>query len=189
MPTEPLPPEPVAICALIPITRPAASSRGPPELPGLIEASVWMTLEIWKPLGASIWRCLAETMPVVTVRERPKGLPMAIAGSPTLTSSESPSGSGWRSSTSEGSIFSTARSVEGSRPRTFASICSPFSSKRTVTLSAPSTTWALVRTVPWRSTTNPEPVAAPGPPSPKGESLPRSTPRASMNTTPRPSSR
>ena len=37
----PLPP--VAICELMPITRPAASSSGPPELPGLIAASVWIT--------------------------------------------------------------------------------------------------------------------------------------------------
>jgi len=30
------------ICALIPITRPCASSSGPPELPWLIGASVWI---------------------------------------------------------------------------------------------------------------------------------------------------
>ena len=67
MPTEPWPP-PVAICELMPITRPWASSSGPPELPGLIDASVWITLLIEKPLGASIWRWSADTIPVVTVR-------------------------------------------------------------------------------------------------------------------------
>ena len=41
-----------AICELMPMTRPAASISGPPELPGLIAASVWMTLSIWKPSGA-----------------------------------------------------------------------------------------------------------------------------------------
>ena len=46
MPTFPPPLPPVAICELIPITRPVASISGPPELPGLIAASVWMTLEI-----------------------------------------------------------------------------------------------------------------------------------------------
>ncbi len=51
MPTEPLEP-PVAIWELMPITRPWPSSSGPPELPGLIEASVWITLRIGKPLGA-----------------------------------------------------------------------------------------------------------------------------------------
>jgi len=42
--------------------------RGPPELPGLIAASVWMTLSILKPFGARISRCSAETTPVVSVR-------------------------------------------------------------------------------------------------------------------------
>ncbi len=32
----------VAIAALIPITLPSRSTSGPPELPGLIAASVWM---------------------------------------------------------------------------------------------------------------------------------------------------
>ena len=67
IPTEPWPP-PVAIWLLMPITWPRAFSSGPPELPGLIEASVWMTSLIGKPLGASTWRWSAETMPVVTVR-------------------------------------------------------------------------------------------------------------------------
>ena len=52
----------------MPMTSPRASISGPPELPGLIDASVWMTLSIWKLFGALIWRCSAETMPVVTVR-------------------------------------------------------------------------------------------------------------------------
>ena len=56
MPTEPLPDPPVSICALIPITRPRESTSGPPELPGLIDASVWRTLSIEKPLGALIDR-------------------------------------------------------------------------------------------------------------------------------------
>ncbi len=51
IPTEP-PPPPVAIWELIPITRPELSSSGPPELPGLIAASVWITLLIVKPFGA-----------------------------------------------------------------------------------------------------------------------------------------
>ena len=40
---------------------------------------------IVKPLGAEIWRWSAETMPAVTVRSRPKGLPIATTGSPTST--------------------------------------------------------------------------------------------------------
>ena len=67
IPTEPLEP-PVAICELTPTTSPRASISGPPELPGLIDASVWMTLSIWKLFGAVIWRWRADTIPVVTVR-------------------------------------------------------------------------------------------------------------------------
>ena len=51
MPTLPLPLPPVSIWELIPITSPSASISGPPELPGLIAASVWITLEIEKPFG------------------------------------------------------------------------------------------------------------------------------------------
>ena len=35
-------PEPVAIAVLMPTTKPLVSVSGPPELPGLIAASVWM---------------------------------------------------------------------------------------------------------------------------------------------------
>ena len=52
IPTLPVPPSPpVSICELIPITRPVASSSGPPELPGLIGASVWITLSMLNPFG------------------------------------------------------------------------------------------------------------------------------------------
>ena len=95
MPTLPRPPPPVSICELIPIDLARRQSiSGPPELPGLIAASVWITLEIAKPLGAWIWRWSAETMPLVTVRSRPNGLPIATTGSPTWTFEESPSASG-----------------------------------------------------------------------------------------------
>jgi hypothetical protein len=73
MPTLPPLPPAVAICELTPMTRPAPSSSGPPELPGLIGASVWMTLSIEKPLGALIARPTPETMPAVAVRSRPSG--------------------------------------------------------------------------------------------------------------------
>ena len=77
MPTLPSPLPPVSICELMPITWPAALSSGPPELPGLIGASVCSTLSIVKPLGAVIWRCSAEITPVVSVRSRSNGLPIA----------------------------------------------------------------------------------------------------------------
>ena len=40
MPT--LPPEGEKICELMPMTLPSMSNSGPPELPRLIGASVWM---------------------------------------------------------------------------------------------------------------------------------------------------
>ena len=55
MPTLPWLPA-VAICEFTPMTRALASSSGPPELPGLIGASVWMTFSMRKPLGAWISR-------------------------------------------------------------------------------------------------------------------------------------
>ena len=116
MPTLPCELPAVAICELTPMTRPVSSSSGPPELPGLIGASVWMTWSIEKPLGALIERPMPETMPSVAVRSRPKGLPMAIAVSPTWTWRESANCSGLalRGALPE-SIFTTARSLDGIR--------------------------------------------------------------------------
>ena len=53
MPTLPPPSvPPVAICALTPITWPSSSSSGPPELPGLSAASVWIAPPSSEPSGA-----------------------------------------------------------------------------------------------------------------------------------------
>ena len=71
-----------------------SSSSGPPELPGLIGASVWITLSISKPLGAWMRRPRPDTMPSVAVRSSPNGLPIAIAVSPIWTLRESANGSG-----------------------------------------------------------------------------------------------
>ena len=45
-PTPSLPPDSLSICELTPITLPLASSSGPPELPWLIAASVWIAFVI-----------------------------------------------------------------------------------------------------------------------------------------------
>ena len=122
-----------AICELTPITRPLASSSGPPELPGLIAASVCSTPEIGKPLGDWISRSSAEMMPVVTVPDRPNGLPIAIAASPGRSADEFASWSGFVSpETLVGSTSSTARSVEASEPISLAGSALPSSPKRTV---------------------------------------------------------
>ena len=148
-----------AICEFTPITRPSASSSGPPELPGLIAASVCSTPEMSKPFGALISRSSAETIPVVTLPDSPNGLPIAIATSPGRSCEEEASSSGLVSAgTLSGSTSSTARSVDASLPTSFAGSASPPSPKRTVNSLPPSTTWSFVTTWPWPSIRKPEPL-------------------------------
>ena len=63
MPWEP--PERVKIAVLIPMRLPAASTSAPPELPGLMAASVWMKFS--KVLRPRSLRPVALTIPMVTV--------------------------------------------------------------------------------------------------------------------------
>ena len=87
----PSPPElAVAIDWLMPTTRPARSTSGPPELPGLIAASVCsasITALLSEP--PVVGRCRALTMPSVTVPFRPSGEPTATTVWPIFTASES----------------------------------------------------------------------------------------------------
>ena len=57
---NPMPLLPEAMAVLMPTTFPAASSSGPPELPGLMAASVWMRfVSDWLPsvrIGAALGR-------------------------------------------------------------------------------------------------------------------------------------
>ncbi len=124
-PTPSLPPDSLSIWALTPITRPWRSSRGPPELPWLIAASVWIASSIAKLFGAWIWRCRALTIPLVTVSSSPNGLPIATTPSPTSTCEESARASGvsWLAGTS---TLRIARSVEGSLPTSVAETVLPF---------------------------------------------------------------
>ena len=86
---------PPSIWALTPITRPRPSSSGPPELPWLIGASVWIAFGIVRPLGAWMSRPVALTMPAVIVRSSPNGLPIAYTGSPACAAPELSNASGW----------------------------------------------------------------------------------------------
>ena len=61
-----LPPDWEAICSLMPMTLPEESMSGPPELPSLMAASVWMPSGITEPLGDCRLRLVADTMPEVT---------------------------------------------------------------------------------------------------------------------------
>ncbi len=65
------------MAVLTPMSRPELSSSGPPELPGLMAASVWMTFLMVRRLTDWISRPKALTTPQVKVWSRPKGLPMA----------------------------------------------------------------------------------------------------------------
>lgn len=127
------------MAVLTPCRLPLTSISAPPELPGLMAASVWMKFS--KLLMPSWLRPSAETMPLVTVWPTPKGLPMASTWSPTWSSSELPSTIAGSLSIS---ILSTARSVSGSVPITLARVWR-LSLRVTSISSAPSTTWLLVR--------------------------------------------
>ena len=114
-PTPTLPPPEERICELMPITRPFASSSGPPELPRLIAASVWIASLIENWVSASIVRSFADTTPTDSEPCSPNGLPIAATGSPTCTAASLPSCSGTRSRP-DGLTFTTPTSALGSKP-------------------------------------------------------------------------
>ncbi len=72
------------------MTRPLASISGAPELAASGAWSTWMTLLMRLPSAATIVCWSADTLPLVSVRSSPKGLPMVSVGSPTRTDVESP---------------------------------------------------------------------------------------------------
>ena len=114
---KPMPLESVATAVLMPTTAPEASASGPPELPGLMAASVWIRFVIRvAPLSTAMSRPLPETMPLVTENEyMPSGLPTAITSWPTLSPSLLPIGATGRP---VWSTFTIARSVSVSIPYT-----------------------------------------------------------------------
>ena len=133
-----LPPVREKIAVLMPSRLPLASTSAPPELPGLMAASVWMKFS--KVLMPSWLRPSALTIPEVTVWPTPNGLPIASTTSPTWSASVSPKViAGSRSRL----IFSTATSVSGSAPTTLARALRPSASSTSIS-SAPSITWLLV---------------------------------------------
>jgi len=87
-------PDGLKMAVVMPIRRPAESSSGPPELPGLMAASVWIRWSMITPLSACSERSSAEMMPVVSVQSRPNGLPIANTFCPTLRSALVPTGTG-----------------------------------------------------------------------------------------------
>merc|ERR1719215_2041070 len=83
----------VMIMVLTPITCPRLFNNGPPLFPGLMLASVWMQFLMSLPATPLMSRFNALTTPVVTVRSRPNGLPMATTLCPTSRSSLEPNSS------------------------------------------------------------------------------------------------
>ena len=109
----------------MPITRPCASSSGPPELPRLIAASVWIASLIEKSVSASIVRFFADTTPTESELSSPNGLPIAATGSPTVTvrgAGRASSGTRFRPF---GSTLTTPTSAFGSKPTIFAATWLP----------------------------------------------------------------
>ena len=191
-PTPELLPELDAICSLIPISSPFASSSGPPELPGLIEASVWIALSMPKLVSPSTVRFVAEITPIESDWSSPNGLPIAATGSPTVKLERSESSTGCRSRPS-GSTLISATSASASKPLISAGtrLRSPNSTKTCLaSCGVPPpfrwpplvTTWALVTMSPSLSTTNPDPWPAEPPPPRTSLVLPSKT--ESIVTTP-----
>ena len=77
---KPIPWAPPMIAVATPIMSPSTLTSGPPELPGLIEASVWMKSVYVRSFSPRTLRPRADTTPAVTVLDSPNGLPMATIG-------------------------------------------------------------------------------------------------------------
>src|SRR5664279_1043134 len=163
-----------AIAELMPVACPLMSTSGPPELPGLMAASVWMSLITVSWLvpwpgsccccGCRCWselvrtgRLRAETMPEVTVADRPSGDPTATTPCPIFRSADVPRVAGVSPETPPAVI--TARSSVGSAPTTVAAAVVP-SLNCTFRLVAPSMTWLLVRMRPPTDRMTPDPSPA-----------------------------
>jgi len=101
--------------------------------------SVWMK---GTKFSCGSERPFALTIPAVTVLSKPNGEPIASTHSPTLSFDGSPNRT---AGSPVASILMSAMSVRLSAPITFA-LNSRLSVNLTVISSAPSTTWALVRT-------------------------------------------
>ena len=100
---------------LIPTRRPRRSTSAPPELPGLIAASVCSS-PVSLPFVTSIVRSSPETIPEVTLGPpSPSGKPTAKTASPSRSDEERASWSGIRS---VAATWITARSRSGDVPIT-----------------------------------------------------------------------
>ena len=148
---------PGRIAVVIPMTCPHGSSSGPPEFPGLIDASVWIIGSASDHAAPGTIRLTAETIPRVSVWSNPSGLPIAYTSTPTANRDESPSVATGSDPFVGGGILMSAMSKIGSAPMSFAGRLVP-SSSVTVMTWRPNTTCELVRISPEDSMMTPEPA-------------------------------
>ena len=135
------------MAVLMPITSPRRFSSGPPELPGLMAASVWMTSS-YLASAICIGRPIALMTPTLIVWSKPNGLPMAITQSPgAICDGVAQLGFLERRAWASAVSWMSALSVSWSRPTILAWYTSPSSSPKSATsiFVAPSTTWLFVR--------------------------------------------
>ena len=125
------------------MSSPRVLTSAPPELPGLMAASVWIKLSMLLAPAPRV-RAFAEIIPAVTVDVKLKGFPIASTHSPSFRSLLSPIVIAGRSSAS---TLMRARSVFLSVP-IMRALNSRLSLSFTCNSSAPSTTWLLVTMYP-----------------------------------------
>ena len=180
-----------------PTSRPDASNKGPPELPGLIAASVWIPPLINDPAWLWIVRPRPETTPVVRVWSNPNGLPIAKTAWPTLTLLDAPFAIGVMNSFGAFTL-STARSLLRSAPTSVAGkvLVRPSAPSRVTLATSPGSrpfgtcermlpmTCQLVTMCPSASHTNPVPLPS-GTTAPEVMALPESTVTSTTLTTDR----
>src|SRR5436853_631838 len=73
-----MPCAPLMIAVLMPITSAADDTSGPPELPGLSAASVWITSSMVRPLTERIERPSADTTPADTFGHADHGVGIGV---------------------------------------------------------------------------------------------------------------
>jgi hypothetical protein len=156
---NPIPWARARMATLSPINSPRRFTRGPPLLPGLIEASVCnqSSTSIASPSGP-VRRVLELRIPRLTDPPSPYGFPSARTVSPSSRSS-SPANATARYFFPAGPFNrSRARSTASCVAATSASMGSVESARVTCTWAAPRTTWKLVNTQPSSSITTPDPL-------------------------------
>ena len=137
----------------MPTTWSASVTSAPPLLPGLIGALVCTAPAIVAPgKDPSRWeetvRPSAETMPLVTLPDRPRGLPIASTIWPTARCAESPNLAG----VSRARLTrTTARSLAANSPTSVAGSGVFELGEVTCSRCAPATTWSLVTMSPLSS--------------------------------------